>query len=56
MIHTKFDQNQPSGFEKKIFKEFYHILVWQPSWSCDMDHVDEFSFPCTYKLTFKNWL
>ena len=33
--------------EKKIFKGFYHIWVWRPSWSCDQHNVIKFSFPCT---------
>ena len=41
---------------KKIFKCFYQIWAWQPSGSCDQHHVNEFSFPCSYKLTFKIWL
>ena len=24
---------------KKIFKGFYHIWAWRPSWSCDLDHL-----------------
>ena len=33
--------------EKKIFKGFYHIWAWRPSWSCDQHHVIRFLFPCT---------
>ena len=39
---------QPQGFsvlEKKIFKGFYHIWAWRPSWSTDRDHFSNFSFP-----------
>ena len=25
--------------EKKIFKGFYHIWAWWPSWSCDQDQI-----------------
>ena len=32
---------------------FNQILAWQPSWSCDQHHVNEFSLPCTVKLTYK---
>ena len=28
--------------EKKIFKGFYHIWAWQPSWSCDQHHAHIF--------------
>ena len=44
MLHTKFHQISPVVPGKKIFKV------------CDQHYVDEFSFPCTYKLTFKIWL
>ena len=57
MLHTKFHQRQPSGsWQRRFLKCFYHIWAWQPSWSCDQHYVDEFSFPCPYKLTFKFWL
>ena len=29
--------------EKKILKGFSHIWAWQPSWSCDQDHVIKIS-------------
>ena len=57
MLHIKFHQNHSSGSWKEDFlKCFNHIWAWQPSLSCDQHYVDEFSFPCTYKLTFKIWL
>ena len=28
-----------------IFKGFYHIWAWQPSWSCDLDHLYKLVFP-----------
>ena len=31
--------------EKKIFYGFYHIWAWRPSWSCDLDHLYNLSFP-----------
>ena len=31
--------------EKKIFRSFYHIWAWRPSWSCDLDHLYKLSFP-----------
>ena len=37
----------PPVLEKKIFEGFYHIWAWRPSWSCDLDHDNKFSFPCT---------
>ena len=32
--------------EKTIFKGFYHICAWRPSWSFDLDHL--------YKLVFSS--
>ena len=56
MLHTKFRLNRPNGFEEKDFEVFYHIWAYQPTWSCDQHHVNEFSVPCTLKLTYKIWL
>ena len=48
MLHTKFRENQPAGSgEEEFLRVFYHIWAWQPSCSCDQDHVNKFSFPCT---------
>ena len=33
-----------------------YIWAWRPSFSCDQHHVHAFSFPCTWKLTYKIWL
>ena len=30
---------------KKIFKGFYHMWTWRPSWSCILDHLYKLSFP-----------
>ena len=46
MLHTKFHENQPVG-SGEDFEGFYHIWAWRPSWSCDKDNVNTFSFPCT---------
>ena len=34
---------------QKIFKGFYHIWAWQPSWSCDLDHLYKLLFPLPKK-------
>ena len=34
---------------ENIFKSFYHIWVWWPSWPCDLDHLYRFSFPLAMK-------
>ena len=30
--------------KNKLCKDFGHMLAWQPSWSCDLDHVYKLSF------------
>ena len=42
--------------EKKIFKGFYHISAWRPSWSCDLDHLYKLSFPLPKEAPHKIWL
>ena len=42
--------------EKKIFKSFYHIWAWRPSWSCDLDHLYKLSFPLPKEAPHKIWL
>ena len=56
MLHSKFRGNSPPVLEKKILRDFYHILAWWTSGSCDQHHVHGFSFPCTRKLTYNIWL
>ena len=46
----------PPVLEKKIFKGFYHIWAWQPSWSCDLDHLYKLSFPLPNEVPHKIWL
>ena len=31
--------------EEKIFKGFYHICTWRPSWSKNRNHFSNLSFP-----------
>ena len=42
-------------WKRRFLKGFYHIWAWRPSWSCDRHHVNKFSFPCTWKLSYKIW-
>ena len=35
MLHAKFQCHRNSCF---AVEDFYHILAWQPSLSCDLDH------------------
>ena len=45
MICAKIHPEASSALEKKIFKGFYHIWAWRPSWSMDRDHFSNLSFP-----------
>ena len=40
---------------EKIFKCFYHIWAWQPSWSMDHDHFSNLSFPCPKEAPYEIW-
>ena len=31
--------------KRRPFKGFYHIWIWPPHWSCDLDHLNKLSFP-----------
>ena len=42
--------------EKNIFKGFYHIWAWRPSWSYDQDHLYKLSFPLPKEAPHKIWL
>ena len=41
---------------RRIFKGFYHIWAWQPSWSCDPDPANKLSFPHPIKAPSEIWL
>ena len=56
MLHTKLLEIGPPVPEKKIFKGFYHIWAWRPSWSCDLDHLYKLSFPLPNEAPHKIWL
>ena len=55
MLHTKFRKIGPTVLEK-IFKGFYHIWAWRPSWSCDPDAANKISFPLPKEAPHKIWL
>ena len=44
-----------SVLEKKIFKSFYYIWAWRPSWSTDRDHFSNFSFPHPKEAPYEIW-
>ena len=56
MLHTKFRENWPAGSGEEDFEGFYHIWAWRPSWSCDPDAVNKFSFPLPKEAPIKIWL
>ena len=41
----RFSPKASSVLEEKIFKGFYHIWAWRPSWSMNRDHFSNLSFP-----------
>ena len=41
--------------EKKVFKGFYHIWAWWPSWSCDQDHLYKLSFTLPKEAPHEIW-
>ena len=56
MLHAKFQDHRISGSGEEDFKGFYHIWAWQPSWSCDLDHLYKLSFPLPKEAPHKIWL
>ena len=45
MICAKIQPQGTSVLEKKIFKGFYYIWAWWPSWSKERDHFSNLMFP-----------
>ena len=46
LIFAKIQPKVSSVLKQKVFKVFYHIWVWRPSWSMDRGHFSNLSFPC----------
>ena len=44
MLHIKFQGHWSIGSGEEDLLRFYHIWAWQPCWSCDPDHLNDFSF------------
>ena len=55
MTYARFSPKASSVLEKKIFKGFYHIWAWWPSWSMDRDHFSNFSFPQPKEAPYEIW-
>ena len=56
MLQTKFRGNRPAGSGVEDFLWIYNIWAWQPSWSCDLDHLFKLSFPLPKEAPNKIWL
>ena len=57
MLHAKFQDHRTFGSgEEDLFKGFYHILAWRPSWSCDLENLYKLSFPLSNEAQHKVWL
>ena len=54
-ILQRFSPKAFSVLEKKIFKGFYHIWTWRPSWSMDRNHFSNFSFPHPKEAPYEIW-
>ena len=46
--------HKASSVLEKIFKGFYHIWAWWPSWSMDGNHFSNLSFPCPREAPNEN--
>ena len=51
----RFSPKAFSVLEKKIFKGFYHIWAWRPSWSTDRDNFSNLLFPHTKVAPYEIW-
>ena len=51
----RFSPKASSVMEKKIFKGFYHIWAWRPSWSTNRDHFSNLSFPHPKEAPYEIW-
>ena len=65
MLHAKFhDLRTISSVEDDLrtissvedFEGFYHIRAWQPSWSCDLDHLYKLLCPLPKEALHIIWL
>ena len=50
-------KSQTSWFSRRSFlKVFCYLQPWQPSWSCDLDHLYKLSFTLPKDAPHKVWL
>ena len=43
-------------WRRRFLKTFYHTLVWQPSWSCDLDQLYRLCFTLPNEAPDESWL
>ena len=55
MLLAKFQDHRDSDYDKEVFKAFYHIWAWCPSWQCDLWHLYKLTSPIPEK-TPEIWL
>ena len=55
MLHAKFQDQWTSGSGEEDFYGFYHIWAWQPSLSCDLDHLYKLSVPLPKEASHEIW-
>ena len=48
-------QRPPRFWRRRIFKGFYHIWAWWPSWSMNRDHFSNLSLPQAKEAPHKIW-
>ena len=41
---------------RRILEVFNHIWAWQPSWSCDLDHLYKLLFTLPMEAPYEIWL
>ena len=51
----RFSPKTSSVLEMKIFKDFYHIWAWRPSWSTYRDHFSNLTFPQPKETPYETW-
>ena len=51
----RFSPKTFSVLEKKIFKGFYHVWAWRPSWSMYHNHFSNLSFPQSKEALYEIW-
>ena len=56
MPGTKFQDHWSIGSEEEDFLRFLPYMGMAPCWSCDPDHLNNFSFLKALEAVFEIWL